>query len=355
MARGLVRIQAVNAVEERSGSEGRESRAVPRSIVTRVLLIGGLALFAILIWRTGPGSIGGILLKVGWALPLIVLPHALVTVLEASGWWFAFSEKGCPIRFNEILRFTVSAKAVQLVTPSLSQAGELVKIHLLRRSGVRADVSAASVVSAKTTITISELLFIGSGLIVARSYVPIEPYVVTSVAIGIFLMGLFVVGVLLWQRLGLFRPLIWVSRRLRVLTRFLDRHQGLLSSSDGMVKEYLRERRRFGLSCLGYFLGWVAGAIEAWIFLSIVGLPNDPLSALIIQVWLVIVTRLTAFMPANLGTHEAGAVMIFSLLGLAPEAAMAFSVLRRLRQIGWIAAGLGLLPKTSSRTTLATL
>ena len=343
----LVRIEAVKPIEEKTRFSGWEFGAAPSSVGGRMLLVVGLGLFAILIWRIGPASIGGLLLKVGWSLPLVFLPHALVTVLEASGWWFAFSRKGCPIKFKQILRFTVSAKAVQLMTPSMAQAGELVKIHLLRHSGVRADVSVASVISAKTTMTIAELLFIGFGLVLALSYVRVEPYVVMSASIGIILMGLFVIGVLAWQRFGLFRSFVWVSQRLHVLARFLDQHQGLLSSTDGMVKEFLRERRRFGLSCGGYFFGWVVGALEAWVFLSLLGLPNDVLSALVIQVWLVIVTRLTAFMPANLGTQEAGALMIFSLLGLAPEPAMAFSVLRRLRQIGWTGAGVGLLAKSS--------
>jgi uncharacterized membrane protein YbhN (UPF0104 family) len=61
---------------------------------------------------------------------------------------------------------------------------------------------------------------------------------------------------------------------------------------------------------------------------------------------LVLVTRLTAFVPGNLGTHEAGALMIFSLMGFSAESAMAFALLRRVRQIFWIALGLGILAKT---------
>jgi uncharacterized protein (TIRG00374 family) len=322
-----------------------EPQTRPLAALTRVPLIGGLALFAILVWRVGPDLIGGLLLKVGWALPFVFLPHACVTTLEASGWWFTFSQHGCPIRFVDILRFSVAAKAVQLVTPSISQAGELVKIHLLRLTGVRGDISTASVVAAKTMITISELLFIGTGLVVALSYVTIEPLLATSVGIGILMMGLFVAGLLVWQRIGFFRPLIWASRRLSVLKKFMARHEAFLSSTDSILKAYLCDRRRCCLSCLAYFLGWVAGVIEAWVFLSMLELPHDLLSALVVQVWLVIVTRLTAFVPANLGTHEAGIVVIFAFLGLAPESAMVFALLRRVRQIGWIAAGLGLLAK----------
>jgi uncharacterized protein (TIRG00374 family) len=130
-----------------------------------------------------------------------------------------------------------------------------------------------------------------------------------------------------------------------VLTKFLDRHEDFLSSTDRMLREYLGEGRRFSLSCIGYFLAWVAGAVEAWVFLSILGLPNDPMFALLVQVWLVLVTRLTAFVPANLGTHEAGAVMIFSFLGLTADTAMAFALRRRVRQIVWIALGMGILAK----------
>ena len=319
--------------------------AVPRSTVTLVLLIGGLALFSILVWRSGPDLIRNLLLKVGWALPFVFLPHALVTTLEAAGWWFAFPQKGCPIRAIEILRFSVAAKAINHLTPSISQAGELLKFHLLRLAGVSADISMASVVAAKTTITLAELLFIGVGLGMVLSYITLEPLVAISLGIGILAMGLAVVGLLVWQRIGLFRPLVLVGRRLTLLAKFLDRHEDFLSSTDRMLKEYMGERRRFYLSWPIYFVGWTAGALEVWVFLRLLGLSHDLMTALLIQAWMVLITRLTAFVPGNLGTHEAGAVMIFSFLGLTADNAMAFALLRRIRQIVWIALGLGILAK----------
>lgn len=320
-------------------------KAAPRSNLTRVFLIGGLALFVVLVWRSGSGSIRIILWNVGWGLPLVFLPHALLDGFEASGWWFAFPRSGCPIKLVQILRFTVAAKAIQNVTPSISQAGELLKFHLLRLTGISGDISMASVVAAKTTITLAELLFIGVGSAMVFSYIPLEPLLEISVIIGVLLMCVGLVGLLAWQRMGFFRPLVLVGKRLSVVTKFLDRHEGFLSSTDHLLKAYISDRRRFCLSVLGYFLAWVAGALETWIFLSLIGLPNKPLSALLIQTWLVLVTRFTAFVPGNLGTHEAGTLMIFSFLGLSADSAMAFALLRRVRQIFWIALGLGILAK----------
>jgi len=345
-------IPAVNNTVE---ARAFEPEATPRSILTRVLLIIGLALFAILVWRSGPDLIRSLLLKVGWALPFVFLPHALVTAFAASGWWFAFPRNGCPIKMTEILRFSVAAEAIQHVTPSISQMGELLKFHLLRLTGIRADISMASVVAAKTTITLAELLFIGVGFAVVLSYITLKPILAISVCIGVLIMCLAVIGLLVWQRMGFFRPLVLIGRRLTGLTKFLDRHEDLLSSTDCMLREYISEGRRFYLSWLGYFLGWVAGALEAWVFLSLLGLPNAPLFALLIQAWLVLVTRITAFVPGNLGTHEAGAVMIFSFLGLSADSAMAFAMLRRVRQIVWIALGLGILAKVPRAQHFATL
>jgi uncharacterized protein (TIRG00374 family) len=335
MAEGRIYIQPASPVEA--------GAVEPRFTLTRLLLIGGLALFAFLIWRSGPDSIGNLLLKIGWGLPFVFLPHALVIAFEALGWWFAFPGNRCPIKFAEILRFSVAAKAIQHVTPSISQAGELLKIHLLRLSGMSADIGAVSVVAAKTTITLAELLFIGMGLAVALAYIPVEPFLAASASAGVLIMCLAVIGLLAWQRTGLFRPVVRMARRLNVLTAFLNRHEDFLSSTDRILKEYIGEGRRFCLSSLGYFLAWAAGALEAWLFLSLLGLSHDLLSALLVQAWLVLVTRLTAFVPANLGTHEAGAVMIFSFLGLTADGAMAFALLRRARQIAWIGLGLGIL------------
>lgn len=307
-------------------------------------LAAGLLLFLVLFLKVGPAVIGRLLWEAGWAIPFVFVPFALVIGCEALGWWFAFPSSQ-PLRFNDLVRLTVATKAVQLLTPSITQAGEFIKVHLLRVNEVEVDVGAASVVVAKTAIMIAELLFIGLGLTLALGYVTVEPVVAVRVALGIGVMGLGVVGVLIWQRIGLFRPLTWVSQYIGPLATFVNRNEGLLSSIERIVRAHLDERWRFGWSCSWFFMGWAAGIVEVWVFLGVLGLPSDVQSALAIQVWSVIVTRLTTFIPGNLGAQEAGMVMIFSFLGLSPEGAMAFAVLRRLRQLGWIAAGLGYLTK----------
>jgi len=346
MSERQVVVSAFSDAGEPAGLPRLQPRVVYGTHLTRWFLATGLLLFLVLFWKVGPAVIGRLLWEAGWALPFVFVPFALVIACEALGWWFAFPSSQS-LRLSDLVRLTITTKAVQLLTPSIAQVGEFMKVHLLRMTGVQVDIGAASVVVAKATIAIAELVFIGLGLIIVLSYMTVEPVVAMSVALGVVVMGFCVVGILIWQRIGLFRPLYWVSRRIEALAIIVNRYKRLLSSTESIVREHLEEKRRFALSCLWFFLGWAAGVVEAWTFLNVLGLPYDVQSALVIQVWSMIVIRLTMFIPGNLGAHEAGIVMIFSFLGLSPESAMAFAVLRRLRQIGWIAAGLGYLSKMS--------
>lgn len=316
-----------------------------RTFLTRVLLAAGLVLFAALVWRVGPESIARELARAGWFIPLVFIPHALVAVGEAVGWWYAFPDKTNPPPFSLVGRFTVAAKAIQLVTPSMAQVGELTRVQLLRSAEVGTDVAIASVIAAKMAMMLGEVAFMALGLAAASSVVALDSSVALTVGVGILVMLAAIAALWIWQRVGLLSPIIWISRQLNVFADFFERHKEVLSSTEILLQTYLSKRSKFLKSCTASFLAWLAGVIEAWAFLAVLGLPGDLWAALIIQAWLIIVIRLTAFVPANLGTQEAGAVMIFAVLGLPAEGAMAFALLRRIRQIGWVAAGLTLLAR----------
>ncbi|MDR4494034.1 MAG: lysylphosphatidylglycerol synthase domain-containing protein [Nitrospirales bacterium] len=322
---------------------------MPHSRLTTVVFLLGLILFAILMWQTGIHDIGKLVWDIGWAIPLIWLPFVFVVLGNSCGWWAAFQGPVQPLMFLKLIRISIAAQAIQLITPSIAQAGELLKIHLLRSAGVPLDVGIASVVGAKTTIILTELLFIGFGLFILPKFLAIDASLLTSLTIGLVAISLLFMGLIIWQRMGLFRPMIWLGRRLDGLTVLIDRHEGVLTSTDEILKSFLGRHKRFSLSCLGHLLGWAAGAGEAWIFLLLLGLSPDFLSAMLVQIWLMIVNRLTSFVPANLGTQEAGVMAVFAFLGFTPEQALAFALLRRMRQVGWIGLGLALLVITPTK------
>ena len=176
--------------------------------VTWVLFCGGLVLLAVLLWRMGPGTILTQLAAVGWKLPLVVLPYVFVAVFDALGWWYAFPQKPYPYGYFDLFRRRLAAKAINDVTPAFSMAGELAKVHVLQLRGIDGATAVASVVAAKTTLTLSELWFLFIALLLVPLKVPAAGVLFPEVWIGLLVAGLGIAGVILWQRNGLFCPFI---------------------------------------------------------------------------------------------------------------------------------------------------
>ena len=317
-----------------------------RPLVTRVLFVAGLGLFALLIWRVGLMSIGHVLLALGWSAFLVPAPHALYVLGETAGWWLAFARGGCPLPYGGLLRVTVAIKFIQGVTPSVSQAAELARIHWLRQAGVQLDVATASVVMAKTTTAAAELAFILVGVGALIGSVAIDPSAATWALVGIGVLALGLSVLLAWPWLGLLRPLDWLSTRLGIVRVFLDRHGALLSSTEALHRQYLVEQRaRFLASGGVFFVTWLLSAFETYVFLWMLGAPTTAFDALLVQAWLALVVRATAFVPSNVGTLEAGALMVFAFLGLPARLALALALLRRARQLVWMGTALALVPR----------
>jgi uncharacterized protein (TIRG00374 family) len=312
--------------------------------VTWLLFVVGLASLVVLLWQMEPGTIMGQLAAVGWKLPLVLLPYVLVAIFDTLGWWFTFPEKPYPFGYFDLFRLRLAAKAINDVTPSFSMAGELAKVHVLRLREIDGATAMTSVVAAKTTITLSELWFLIVGLLLVPLKVPAAGVLFPEVWIGLLVVGLGIAGLILWQRKGLFRPFIRLYQRIGLPRRFIKRYGKVMHSTDGMLAQYLRgSSRDFWLSCLMHFIGWGAGALEVWIILACMGVHIDLGTAIVVEALLVIVQGVTGFIPANLGALEGGAVGIFLWIGLSPQSALAFMLLRRLRQVMWIGAGFAIL------------
>jgi uncharacterized membrane protein YbhN (UPF0104 family) len=101
-----------------------------------------------------------------WSVLLVVwFPFILINIRDTLGWRFAFPRQRVP--FRALFRARLAGEAFNATTPGASVAGEPVKAALIR---CRVDYheSAASLVVAKTTMTISQVLFLAFGLVVVR-------------------------------------------------------------------------------------------------------------------------------------------------------------------------------------------
>src|SRR3989454_3545577 len=83
-----------------------------------------------------------------------------------------------------------------------------------------------------------------------------------------------------------------------------------------------------------------SGAVEVYLILYVLGLPVDWRTAIAIEALAVFAKGGTAFIPGSVGGQEAGTVLVFVAFGLTEAAGVTFALVRRVREIIWIAFGL---------------
>lgn len=101
------------------------------------------------------------------AMLVILLPSLLMYILEAYGRRVTLGAWATNVPFWRVLAIRTAGEVVNMTTSTAYVGGEPLKAFLLKRQGVPIVEGLASVVTAKTTMTIAQSLFILSGIVVA--------------------------------------------------------------------------------------------------------------------------------------------------------------------------------------------
>jgi uncharacterized protein (TIRG00374 family) len=302
--------------------------------VKAVLLGIGILVIALSVYRIGPAPILEALARLTWwQLVLVCLPYAAIMAVDTLGWRFAFPREAAP--FRRLYGARLAGEALNLVTAFGSVGGEAVKAWLIRRD-VRYEDSVPSVVIAKTTITIAQALFLLIGVALAWALPATDSRVIAAmlwllvveIAAVAGFVGVQVAGVV--GRAG--RLLEWFG-----VVKPGDHAQRL----DAALRDYYRrDWRRLSWSTGCHLAGWLLGAFEAFAILFFLGVPATLVTATVIEALGAGVRFATFLVPASLGAFESANAAAFEAMGLGAGAGLAFSFVRRARQLAWIAVGL---------------
>lgn len=308
------------------------------SIIRSVLLACGVAVLAGLVVDVGPAQIFGMATRLSWRLFLVIaFPFVIVCVFDTLGWRFAFARDRVP--FRALFGARMAGEAFNLTTPTASVGGEAVKAWLLRpHVGYQEGLS--SVIIAKTTITIAQGLFLLLGVVLAAPTVLHGSALLRAMRwlVGVEMVAL--AGFVLVQVVGVFGGSARLLTRLGVAgVRGWIERAGRLDG--GLRRFYAGHPVRLGMSIGCHFMGWVLSAAETYVIVLLLGVPLSFLTALVIEAFSTGIRFATFFVPGSVGVLEGGHVMTFAALGLGGPAGLAFSLVRRVRELVWIGLGLG--------------
>lgn len=305
-------------------------------LLRALLLLLGIAFLGALVAHHDPARILASIQQLSWRLAVVVcVPAVLVIVLDTLGWRFAFREDR--VAFSALLWTRLAGEAFNLTTPTAALGGEAVKAWLLR-GHAPLDESISSVVAAKTTITIAQGLFLLVGIGFAWALVPSDSALLHGMcwllALEVLMLAIFVAA----QVRGLFG---WGHSILeRVGIRVLGYGETVNRVDETLARFYRHAPARLVLSIGFHLLAWLLGILEAYLILRFLGIDVSLATATVIEALGTAVRFATFLIPGSVGVLEGGYVASFVGLGLHSADAISFGLVRRVREIVWVAVGL---------------
>ena len=317
-------------------------------VVRPLIVVVGVGVIAYLGHQIGFAAILDSIRTLSWRLLVVVcFPYALTATLDAAAWRLAFVDHVPP--FAKIWIARLAGEAVNATTPTASVGGEPVKAFLLRH-WVPMPQGLASVIVDKTAIVTGQGLFLVLGLVLARTVVPVSGPVLTAHDHPPRARGRSrLTGFVVVQLLGA------AGRGGRLLARFgmgpTSSHQERLEGAGRGAGALLpaappspgRRRPRAPPRVRRWEASRSTSCSTSWVC------PITLLTAVVMESFGGAVKFASFMIPGSLGALEGGNMAIFAAFGYGGAMGLSYTLVRRLREGTWAAAGLLALASLSAR------
>lgn len=308
--------------------EGRRRR-----LLTAACTLGGAALFAYVVRRTGVAEIIEGIQRVGWGLAAILALAGLRFMLRAACWRLCLAP-GATLTFLQALSAFLAGDAVGSVTPLGLLASEPTKIFLTRRHLATRE-SVASLAVENLIYAASAVGMVAIGLAVVLATVPLTAagrWWMTAVLLGALAAGS--VGLRLlrgtWDASRGVRPRWreWLAGVRLAVVGFSAGHPGRLW-------------RAFALDLVFHLLA----VLEVFLTLQwLLGDRSPTLAqAIAFEALNRVITVVFKFVPFRIGVDEALSGAAAPMLAFNPAAGVSLAVVRKVRSLFWSAVGLGII------------
>jgi hypothetical protein len=323
----------------------------------RALIVAGAAAFAWLVVASGPAALLRDAAALGLGAALIAAIALLEHTLHALAWGRCFTPDSRP-GAARLLGAYLAGHAVNLVTPTATLGGEVVRAGLLPPNIPRSEIVAA-VTADRLAMSMADLAIglVGFSVLWARG--PFTGWARAALGAGALLLTIGVVAFLMLQRGGRLASRVaergavgrlvgsGLSERLVSATREIDGRLAAL---------HAQRAGDFRAALLLHGAGTAVGALQLAIFLAWLEIPFDLAMLVVIFSVGVALDLLSFFVPARLGAQEASRMLAMSVAGLDPARGLLFSLVIRVEQLVWTAVGFLAVPpllRGRTRETLA--
>lgn len=316
------------------------------SLRLRLLVFAvGAAVFAYLVSRIGLHEIAQDFRRAGWAIVPVVLLWVPIYLCWAAAWHLTMADAPSRPSFGRALVITVSSFAMNAITPFAQVGGEPFRAGAVSQ-WMGAQRATGSVVTYYMLHALSNILLWLAGVAVA--FIAFTPP--AALVIPMILASAVMAGLIAWlfaaHRGGVVAPLARLVGRipgLGRLSRRLDARAAWIEEVDRLITGFYHgSPGRFFLALGTDFLGRCLMMVEYWLIARGIGLEVSLLQAFVIGTFVTLVVNVLFFFPMEVGVKEGSLYALFHVVGLDPSLGVFAAIFQRLRELAWIAVGLGL-------------
>lgn len=305
----------------------------------------GAALFVFLVRRVGVHHLLANASRIGWLIVPVIGVYAVVYAANAWAWAVIMGGEPRKPPFWRTYAFTIAGFSINSVTPMANAGGEPFKIAAAS-SWLGTRRATGSVVLYLMVHALSHLLMWLTALLLALTFVhsSVPRGVMLAVAASCLALTLFLLS---RHRRGFLEKLLDLLHRIPLaggLARRLESHRETLVRLDVQITAFYHESPVRFYQALGLeYLSRCVSVLEYLLIAMGVGLSLSYAQAFVIGAFTSMITNVLFLVPMELGAKEGGMYAVFTTLGLNPAVGLYVAIVSRVREIAWIAFGLGLI------------
>jgi len=316
-------------------------RSVPKPSFRVFAALLGVGLLAYLVHRTGPQTIWEHVRAVGWGLALVVALGGISQLVKTWAWRLTFT---CDIGKVSWLR----SFGMRLISESIAQIGvagkvlgEGMRVSLLGSAVPVANGISSAALDAGLYVLTSAIVMI-LGTLATLLVVPVSDKwrFYALLFSGVTLAFVVLVGVAFKRRWQFVSNTARAFGRLPRLRKWISSRQAVIDSAENSLLTFHREAPAAFWGSLGLnFVCHALAILEVYIILHFMGIKIALLGAFVLEGFTKVINLVGALNPGNVGTYEAGNMLITKIFGISVTSGLTLALCRRARALFWAAIG----------------
>ena len=325
---------------------GHDAKKPKSSLWNRIFFVVGVVGVVVMLMSTDFSQVdwsGTVLRLMPLWLPSLLCLWGVIYVLHSLGYGTIMGWRGKNIPFTKLLRVSISGFALNHVTPCGLVGGEFYRVMEMKPElGTEKAVAATLTFTVMNTFAHVMSWFTGAVLYMASGF-PGSWVVTLGVIVMLLACGAGIVLFLRYCKRGLVVSLMHLLGKLPLvggkLVTLLEKRADQFAEIDRHMEAFYQRHFDFWVTVVVEYAARLLEAAEFWLIFLALGLDVPFIYCVVALSCASLVGNLMAFIPMQIGTREMGLALAMSWVGLSSPLSLTASIMSRIREIIYTAAG----------------